>query len=330
MREYSYRQPPFRLYGVPHFYETGRLERVPAQLRGKLIPSMEFLGRRCPGARVEFRTDSKNIEIKLVFETLSADVGMALYTCQSAYVYFGSHTQSRYAGLVNPPSYETRVVEKRFEKSDDMEDVTVWLPRNEILADVIIRVDEDARVEAPTPYAHPKPILYYGSSITEGGCCSKISNGYNSLITRWLDVDSYNFGFSGSARGELEMADYINTIDKSIFVLDYDHNAPSVEHLQQTHEPFFRRIRAQNPELPVVIMTMPDFGAPETARRREIIRTTYQNALDAGDRNVYFVDGGKFFPPELVGQCTNDNVHPNDLGFYFMAKALEPVITGLL
>lgn len=330
MKEYSYCQSPMELHGVPFFDKTGRLERLPDWLRQQL-PNLDFLGRRCPGARVCFRTDSRHVKVKVVYETLSPDIGMSLYSCQSAYIYIGERTKARYAGLVFPKEgYNSRFTERIFEKSGEVEDVTIWLPRNEILAEVTIGLDDDAQPLPPTPYRHPVPILYYGSSITEGGCSSKISTSYNALISRWLDVDFYNFGFSGSAKGELSMADYINTIDKSILVMDYDHNAPTVEHLAATHEPFFKRIREASPDLPVVVVTMPDFKNGEEPRRREVIRATYEHALAAGDRNVYFVDGGEFFPPELLGACSNDNTHPNDLGFYFMAKKIAPVIEQIL
>lgn len=329
MSEFSFRQKPMEVFGVPFFKETGRLERIPQSLR-ETLPHLDFLGRRCPGARVRFRTDSRNIDIKVIFETLSVDIGMAIYACQAADVYVGSHGSAHYAGHVCPDSYDTRIACGHFTKSGAVEDVTIWLPRNEIIGDVIIGLDDGAQLLPPTPYKHPLPILYYGSSITEGGCCSKVSNGYNALITRWLDVDYYNFGFSANARGELEMADYINTIDKSIFVLDYDHNAPTVEHLKQTHEAFFQRIRQASPELPVVMLTRPPFYDPETAERRNVVYQTYRNAVGAGDRNVYFVDGASYFPPEEVDLCSNDNCHPNDLGFFRMAKAIAPVIEKLL
>ena len=330
MKEYSYRQSPMELHGVPFFDKFGRLERLPDWLRQQL-PNLDFLGRRCPGARVCFRTNSRHVKVKVVYETLSPDIGMSLYSCQSAYVYIGERTKARYAGLVFPKEgYNSRFAERTFEKSGEVEDVTIWLPRNEVIAEVTIGLDDDARLLPPTPYRYPIPVLYYGSSITEGGCSSKISTGYNSLISRWLDVDFYNFGFSGNAKGEPVMADYINSIEKSILVLDYDHNAPTVEYLQNTHEAFFKRIREASRELPVVMVTMPDFGADDTDRRREVIRTTYENAMAAGDKNVYFVDGGEFFPQELVSACSNDNVHPNDLGFYFMAKKIAPVIGKIL
>jgi len=330
MKEYSYRQSPIEVYGVPFFKETGRLERLPEAIR-TAIPRLEFLGRRVPGGRFAFRTDSKKLTVKVVFETLTPDIGMSLYTCQSAYVYRGSHSQPTYLGHVFPVNYDQKVFSKTFDLPGDMDDILIYMPRNEIIADMTVSIDEDAQLLPPTPYAHPLPVVFYGSSITEGGCCSKISTGYNSILSSWLDCDFFNMGFSGAARGEFCMADYLSTLPMSVFVCDYDHNAPSADFLKATHEPFFRRFREHHPDTPVVFMTMPDFKRDADAQmRREIIHTTYENALASGDKNVYFVDGGSFFPAKELPLCSNDLVHPNDLGMFRMAEAVYPVLDRLL
>ena len=327
MARYDFRQKPFRLYGVPFFDSTGKLERVPENVAKQCNDGVVTLSKRCPGARLRFCTDSRKISFRIMLASIEPDIGMSIYSCQSGNVFIGS----RYAGLVKPSGYDSVLCEGAFEKDAGMEDVTLFLPRNEPVAGIEIELDDGAAVEAPTPYAHAKPILFYGSSITEGGCCSKPANAYNALLSRWLDADYYNFGFSGSARGELAMADYITTIEKSVFVMDYDHNSPSEEHLAATHEPFFRRIREREPELPIVILTRPDFDFhAECAPRREIIRATYEHAKAAGDENVYFLDGERFFGDEDRDACTNDCTHPNDLGMYRMAKVIEPVLRGIL
>ncbi|MBQ8510475.1 MAG: hypothetical protein IJ493_11275 [Clostridia bacterium] len=329
MKIYRCTDTPLEVHGVPFFHNNQIFERVPAEIRAQL-PSLSFLGRRCPGARICFRTNSPKLTVKMELETFSPDVGMSIFACQSANVLIGPRPTARFAGLVNPPNYQTKTASKTFSKSSEMEDVTIFLPRNEVVADFSIEVEDDAIVEAPTPYRYP-PILYYGSSITEGGCCARLTNAYNAIISNHLNVDYYNYGFSGSARGELIMADLINTIPMSIFVYDYDHNAPSAEHLRNTHEPFFRRIREKNPNLPVVMMSKPDFDySPDNAVRRDIIRTTYEHALADGDKNVWFIDGQTFFGDTDRHFCTVDCCHPNDLGFYRMAMVVEPVIKAIL
>lgn len=329
MKTYNYFDAPLEVHGVPFFEETGKLERLPEYVR-KAVPSLAFLGRRCPGARVCFRTDSPKITLRMTLETLTPDVGMAIYDCQSVNVMIGPRNNARFAGLLNPPDYNTKTIEKSFLKEPVMEEVTLWLPRNEIIGELTVSVEDGAVVAPPTPYRYP-PMLYYGSSITEGACCCRVTNAYNALISQRLDVDYYNFGFSGAARAEQEIADYISTIPMSIFVMDYDHNAPNAEYLMRTHEPFFKRIRKDNPTLPVIFMSRPDFDYDaKSDERRQVIRTTYENAVAAGDENVWFIDGETFFGDTDRHACTCDCVHPNDLGFYRMASVIEPVVKKIL
>ena len=128
------------------------------------------------------------------------------------------------------------------------------------------------------------------------------------------------------------MSAYIASLPMSVFVLDYDHNAPTPEHLLKTHEPFYRIIRETQPDLPIIMISRPDFDKdPNTGTIcRNIIRGTYAHALTEGDKNVYFVDGKKMFGKEDRDMCTVDGSHPNDLGFLRMADMVEPVLRGLL
>ncbi|MBR2460760.1 MAG: hypothetical protein IKB34_05990 [Clostridia bacterium] len=330
MKTYSHSDYPIRIFGLAEYSRHGVLRRLP-DIVLKAVPKLDFLGRRPPGARLCFRTDAAEFTLRIVFKTLSVDIGMSLYNCQSAFVFAGERVNSRFLGLAHPTGYNDKDFSSTFRKGAGMEDVTVWLPRNEILEKIEITVDDGATVCPPTPYRYPKPIAYYGSSITEGGCSCNVNNGYNAIISRHLDVDYYNFGFSGSAKGELAVADYISSLEMSIFVYDYDHNAPNPEHLKKTHEPFFLRIREAHPELPVIMMTRPavKYGADEK-KRREIVRETYENAVKRGDKNVYFIDGETFYGEVDRELCTVDGIHPNDLGFYRMAMTVEPLIKKLL
>lgn len=331
MKSYSIKDAPIKVFGVPFFDKTGVLTRVPDEVIER-VPSLSFLGKRVPGGRVCFRTNSTKLTVKIEFETLSVDVGMSIYSCQSAFVFAGERQDSRFLGIVRPCNYETKSFEATFKKDSTLEDITIFLPRNEIIKSVEILICDDAIIEEPTPYKYSKPIIYYGSSITEGGCCCNPSSVYNAVISRHLDVDYYNFGFSGNCKGEIEMADYFNTLDFSIFVLDYDHNAPTVEHLKETHEPFFKRIREKNKNVPIVMITRPHatYGDDEIARR-EVVYKTYENAVKNGDKNVYFIDGETFFKDFADKElCFIDTIHPNDLGFYKMVEVIEPVIKNIL
>ena len=168
--------------------------------------------------------------------------------------------------------------------------------------------------------------LFYGSSITQGGCSSRPGTTYQAIASRRLDFDYINLGFSGNAKGEQVMVDYLASLPMSVFVCDYDHNAPSVDHLAATHENLYRNIRKAHPHIPVIFMARPLFYPDADALARlEVIKTTYENAKRAGDTNVYLLDG-----PTLMAMAGDDGLvdgaHPNDLGFASMAKAVGDVL----
>ena len=126
------------------------------------------------------------------------------------------------------------------------------------------------------------------------------------------------------------MADYIASLDSSIFVYDYDHNAPTVADYARTHERFFLRFREKRPDTPVIFVTRPKpYLISTDVERVKIARATYEGALARGDKNVYFIEGQSLM--KLAGDNgTVDGTHPTDLGFFSMAKGMEPTIAKIL
>jgi hypothetical protein len=153
---------------------------------------------------------------------------------------------------------------------------------------------------------------------------------YEAIIERALDSNYINLGFSGAAKGEDAMADYIAGLDMSLFVYDYDYNAPSCEHLAATHEKMFLKIREKNPKLPIVMITRPRSRPdPDRDARKEIIKRTYDNAVSRGDKNVYILYGSDLFDG-LKHEYTIDDCHPTDLGLWFMAQGIIPTLRKII
>ncbi|MCM1112344.1 MAG: SGNH/GDSL hydrolase family protein [Muribaculum sp.] len=335
MRFYHITDEPIKIYGLAVAdREKRQFWRLEPQIIEK-IPRYQYLGRRAVGGRVRFRTDSAQIAVRMTLAQAKEDINIPLSGSAGADVYLGKGKESVFLGYIAPREHTMAevTVEKVFEKRAGMETVTINLPRNDHLLDMEIGVDEDARMEAPPDYSVETPIVFYGSSITEGGCASRAGNAYTSIVCRLLDANYYNFGFSGSARGERAFAKYIAAIPKiSVFVYDYDHNANDPRQLADTHEAFFRVVREAHREIPVIFMSRPDVDKDraDADARRKIIYQTYENALKAGDRKVWFLDGGAFFGEEGRGECTVDGTHPNALGFMRMAQALYPTLKEAL
>ena len=114
--------------------------------------------------------------------------------------------------------------------------------------------------------------------------------------------------------------------------MDYDYNSPTAETLSSTHEPFFKKIRETQPNLPVVFVTHPYYGKATEGdlERVAIVRKTYENALASGDKNVYFVDSKAFFSDEMRDLYAVDYLHPNDLGQFSMAKVIYPTVKSAI
>lgn len=331
MKFYHITEPPLKIYGLAVAdRERRQFWRLDQHIMDKM-PQYDFLGKRSVGGRIRFRTDSADFCVRMTLAQAKEDINIPLSGSAGADVYLGKGMESIFLGYAAPQEHVMGeiTVEKLFHKSGRMETVTINLPRNDHLLSMEIGINENAHIEEAAGYTFRKPIVFYGSSITEGGCASRAGNAYASIVCRWLDADYYNYGFSGSARGEREFARYIAALPElSAFVYDYDHNSPSPRHLSETHEEFFGIVRQAHPEIPVIMMTRPDVEGDKdhASERRDIIRRTYEKAVAAGDHKVWFLDGGGFFGGRGRAECLVDGTHPNALGFMRIAESLYPVL----
>ena len=327
---YSALEKPFCIYGVR--YENGEFRRMPEEVAKSVNSGVEYLHTNTSGGRVRFKTDSSYIAISAKMCNIGKMDHFALTGSGGFDMYVREEGQNKFNSTFRPPFDFTDGYESIFEFGEEkMREITINFPLYSDVCSLYIGLNEKAKIEAPAPYKGNKPIVYYGHSITQGGCASRPGNSYPSIISRALDLDFINLGFSGSARGEREMAEYIASLDMELFVYDYDHNAPSWEHLQNTHEAMFKIIRKAHPTLPIIMMSatsMPRYQDNQ-AKRRQIIYQTYKNAIDCGDENVYFWDGGKEFKP--YSECgTVEGCHPNDYGFVGIASSLCPLIEKII
>lgn len=329
MRFYDAENDPFRIYGV--FKENGIFVRLPAAVAKEVNEGVNDLNRHTCGGRIRFKTTSPYVGIVAKMHYVFKMPHFPLTGSAGFDIYVKEENEHVHMGSFRPVWDISDTLENLIDLgATKMREITIHFPLYAGVKSVYIALDENAEVLEPIPYKYEKPVVYYGSSITQGGCASRPGNAYQSMISRRLDCDHVNLGFSGSARGEESMAEYISGLDMSAFVYDYDHNAPTTEHLRDTHERMFKIIREKNPELPIIIMPRPRMGThPEEIARFEVIKATYDNAVAAGDKNVYLIDG-----PTLCQLCgtegTVDTCHPNDWGFASMAKAVGDVLEGIL
>ncbi len=320
---YNVLSEPFSLHGLlPPRHPEDVFRRMPEQTANSVSEAVAFLHTNCAGGRVRFCTNSAYIAVlakmgeigKMPHFALTGSAGFDLYCGASHIASF-------------QPSFD--ITDELFGEVTDcggeMREYTLNFPLYSQVRELYIILERDAQVMPPKPYTIAKPVVFYGSSVTQGGCASRPGTCYSAVLSRRMDFEHMNLGFSGSAMGEPEMADYIAGLEMSAFIYDYDYNAPDAEHLEKTHERFFQTIRRAHPDIPIVCLNRPFFLAE--AQRTAIIRRTVENAQSTGDKNVYFLDIYQWLRQQGVeNEATVDRCHPNDLGFYYMAQAVEEVL----
>lgn len=324
---------PFELYGVePPKTQDDVFRRMPKETAEAVSPEVAYLSTNAAGGRLRFRTDSPFVTVKAEFSSVGRMPHFTLCGAAGFDMYRESVDTFVFVGTFQPPyGFETEFTSRLSAETDGDTDITLHLPLYGTLRSLKIGLKKGASLKAPRPYLHTLPFVSYGSSITQGGCASRPGMAYQNILSRELSVDHVNLGFSGSAKGETAMAEYISGLDMSVFIYDYDHNAPTAEHLAETHERFFKIIRAAQPTLPVIMLSRPKNPLTDDEKlRRDIIETTYKNAVAAGDRNVYFIDGSSLMRFTGGNEGTVDNCHPTDLGFRRIADGISEVLCRLL
>ncbi len=297
------------------------LTRMPREEAHAVSPAVEGSS-LCPaGGRLRFITDSSTLELSYTLAHPQVNSACDVL-CDGNYIASigGDSDSDSFSGAVSLPTGEHLI--------------TVFTPRTAPLAEMKLSVDCDAHVSPAPDYAIKKPIVYYGSSITMGAMSRSPSLSYTSLVSERLGADHINLGFGGSAKGELEMAKYIASLDMSAFVLDYEENADTLEDLRRTHKPFFDTVRRAHPTLPILIISKPDTDSEflRACYGRRIVMDTFHAALDDGDRLVDFVDGFHLWGSENRASCfaCGDSTHPNEHGFALMAETIYPRLRALM
>ena len=326
LKFYDIDEAPFKIYGV--FREGDRYVRMPRAVAEPISDGVRWLSAVSSGGRIRFVTDSPYIALKVQISGPSKFSFFSVTGIMGCDVYSGK----RYFGTIIPPLETTTEYENVIDIPDPTErEYTINMPIYATTHKIYVGIKEGCTLKSAGDYAITKPVVFYGSSITQGGCASRAGNTYPSQISRALDCDIINLGFAGSAKGEEEVARYIAGLDMTAFFYDYDYNAPSLEHYKNTHERFFKIIRAAQPDLPIIMTTRPKVHLKaDEVERVEVMMNTYQNAIDAGDKNIYYIKGQDLLIDMLGETALVENCHPNDAGFASMAYVMGNKLREIL
>ena len=292
------------------------------------------------GGTIRFRTNAATITITAAMHHATGagarftGRGMAGFD-----VYTGTGTDRLYCGGRMQNFTSTSAMVETVTLPTGYKEVLINMPLYSGVSNIMITFPKDAEIAAPLARDYDKPILFYGSSITQGACASRPGVAFPNMVCRMLNADCRNLGYSSGAHGEDGTIAYLAQQEMCAFVMDYDHNA-NVNQLKASHYKLYKAVREAQPDLPIVMVSRPIFTpefantpSDEDEERIKIIESTYKKAKATGDKNVYFINGYEdFFPmqDELADLYSSDMRHPNDTGMYYMGLAIYEVLAPVL
>lgn len=314
-----------------------RYQRLPDSLENVARKELWDLGKNSAGMAIRFRSNSTTIKAK--WEVLNqfrmghmTNIGVRgvdLYAMDEGKWYFVG------SGFPGGKVSEATLI-KNMTPSE--REFMLYLPLYDGALNVEIGVDSLATISTPlvNEPIKERPLVFYGTSILQGGCANRPGMAHTSILSRWLKRECINLGFSGNALLDYEIASVIASVkDASVIVLDFVPNS-TIEQMKERFFTFYETIRKAHPDTPILLVEHAPFTnarfdtemADLIARKNALLKDYFKQLKKKGDKRVYYFSNERMIGYD--GEATVDGYHFTDLGFMRYAEKLYPVLKKLV
>jgi hypothetical protein len=316
-------------------------ERFPARARGVVPDPVWGLSTNSAGIAVRFVTDATAISARWTLRSSGLAMNHMPATGMSGldlYVRMPVDQQKPPGQIwhwvaVGRPEAQTNEVALIGGIPPGEHEFALYLPLYNGATSVELSVPEGAKLQkAPE---RGTPVVFYGTSLTQGGCASRPGMAYPAIIGRMLDRPTVNLGFSGNGQMHPPVVDLLAELDPAAYVIDCCPNmGPDL--ITERTAPLVHRLREAHPDTAIVLVENIEYQAaaflPGTRNgyraKNAAFRAQYEALVAEGVTGLTYVEGDPLFGDD--GEATVDGTHATDLGFLRMAQALAPVLTGIL
>jgi len=316
-------------------------DRFPARAKGVVPDGPWYLSKHSAGLAVRFITDAswiacrwKLISSHLAMEHMPATgvSGVDLYMRLAPDQQKPPGQAWHWIGVGRPRQQEMEARIAGGIPAGEHEFI-LYFPLYNGVTSLQIGVPADAKI-VPAP-ERGKPIVFWGSSITQGGCAARPGMAYPAILGRWLDVPTINLGFSGNGKMDPPITKLLTELDVAAYVIDCCPNMPP-QMIEERTEPLVRELRAAHPDVPILLVENIEYQASAALpgakkaylSKNEKLRAAYERLVQAGVNGLIYVPGEQLLGND--GEATVDGTHPTDLGFMRMAQALRPILAEAL
>lgn len=310
-------------------------DRFPARAEGYVPDPVWSLSQCSAGLLVRFQSDSPSVSARWSLRRDNLAMNhMAATGVSGLDLYVRDGGKWRWARVGRPEKKEGNTA-SLYNGPAENHEFLLYLPLYNAIEELEIGVAPDSWIAPGPAPADPRPVIIYGSSITQGGCASRPGMAYTAIVGRMLDRPVINLGFSGNGKMDPEVVDLMSEVDASVYVIDSIPNM-NEEQVAERVEPLIRKLREVRPDTPILLVESITArnnwigqGAESTTDRKNALqRAAFEKLAAEGVKRLTYLEGGHLLGDDEEG--TVDGVHPTDLGFSRMAAAIGPAIEAAL
>jgi hypothetical protein len=320
---------------IGRYHSEKNYARFPKEYENKLRKDVWDLGQDAAGISIRFRTNATQITVRwtALFDNVMDHMPATGIKGVDLYAYVGNRWK-----YVNTARVKGKVNEFTLVKTNGaiFREYLLNLPLYDGVDSLSIGVNSNAEISLPEEkyLIDKKPVVYYGSSIAQGGCASRPGMAFTNILSRALDRSFINMGFSGSGTFDIPVGEAMSEIDAALYIIDCNPNTQT-ELIYDRAVALVKLLKQKRPEIPILLVEgfyyVNGFGNPkesDQAKKNAELKRAYATLQKAGLKQIYYKKGDGMIGDDYEG--TVDGVHPNDLGMMRMAESLQPAIEKII
>ena len=321
---------------IGKFHNEKNYNRFPQSYRKTLRPEVWDLSQNSAGISIRFRSNATDITIRWRVTGEVSFPHMALTGIRGVDLYACSNREWKFIQTGRPTAKTSQY--EMFKGGEPVSrEYLLNLPLYDGVEAISIGVNAGAEISKPKEQLliSKKPVVYYGSSIAQGGCASRPGMAFTNILSRMLDRSFINMGFSGEGTFDESVGEGMCEIDAALYVIDCNPNTEK-ELIYDRAVKLVNQLKRNKPQIPVLLIEncrypknefMPVGRSEDLAKRAEL-KKAFETLKKSGITDLYYQTGDG-----LIGydnEATVDGVHPTDLGMQRMADFLMPQIREIL
>jgi lysophospholipase L1-like esterase len=313
----------------------GDYDRLPARAKGVVRPPVWYLSKDSAGMSVGFEAETPAVAVRYTLLKDSLAMSHMPATGVSGMDLYGRDGKGRLRWVGDARPGAQRVVAELAKGMDVVRrDYRMYLPLYNGVKELEVGVPKGVGLKMAAPRREGS-VVYYGTSIAQGGCASRPGMAFTSILSRRLDRPFVNLAFSGNGMMEESVGRFLVELDPALYVIDCLPNM-NVEQVRERTVPIVKQLRKVRPGVPIVLVEDRTHAGQwvskkqdaEREARRAALRAGYEQLIKDGEGKLFYLKGDELLGED--GEATVDGSHPTDLGMVRYADQLEPVLRRAL